>query len=193
MGSTLTDGSSGDFMRAVERIIKAIAYFLVFLAGISLLLMMAQTTLDVILNNLINKPIEGNLEVISVYHMVIIVFLPLAFVELRHEHINSDLLVRTFSARWRRATYVLGALVTLLFLGIMFWQSWLDALQSFAISEVIMGSIYVPVWPVKFALPAGFLGFMLVVFLNLLYALTKPDFDPTPPPATSDDQSVVTP
>jgi len=178
-------------MRTIERTIKGLVYFLTFLAAVSLLLMMIQTTTDVLLNNFINKPIEGNLEVISVYHMVIIVFLPLAFVELRHEHINSDLLVRVFSKKWQRISYVLGCLITMVFLGIMFWRSWVDALQSFEISEVIMGSIYVPVWPARFALPAGFLAFALAVFLNMLHALTKKDFDPNPPSVVADDQPSV--
>ena len=66
------------------------------LPGIALLLMMAQTVIDILMKNLMGAPIEGNLEIMSVYHMVAIVFLPLAIVELKHEHINVDLLVRLF-------------------------------------------------------------------------------------------------
>lgn len=178
-------------MRLFESAVKTFAYILAALASISLVLMMVQTTLDVVLNNLINKPIEGNLEVISVYHMVIIVFLPLALVELRHEHINSDLLVRSFSKGWAKFTYVFGAVVTLVFIGVLFWQSLIDAIQSFEINEVVMGSIYVPVWPAKFALPLGFSAFMLVVVLNIMHAITKTDFDPSPPSPVSEDENQV--
>lgn len=178
-------------MKLFETIIRRFAYLLGFLAGVSLVLMMIQTSLDVILNNVINRPIEGNLEVISVYHMVIIVFLPLALVELRHEHICSDLLVQTFSKKGQRIAYLIGSLVTLTFISILFWQTWLDALQSFEINEVIMGSIYIPVWPAKFALPLGFLCFLCVIVLNILQALTRSDFDPTPPSIIADDNPTV--
>jgi TRAP-type C4-dicarboxylate transport system permease small subunit len=160
-------------MRIFESLVKKFAYLLAGLAALSLVLMMLQTVMDVILNNVINKPIEGNLEVISIYHMVIIVFLPLALVELRHEHINSDLLVINFSKFWRRFT------------------SLIDALQSFEINEVVMGSIYVPVWPARFALPLGFSAFMLVVLLHIIHAFTKPDFDPTPSSPDSDKDTSV--
>lgn len=178
-------------MRIFESLVKKFAYLLAGLAALSLVLMMLQTVMDVILNNVINKPIEGNLEVISIYHMVIIVFLPLALVELRHEHINSDLLVINFSKFWRRFTYIFGAVVTLVFIGILFWQSLIDALQSFEINEVVMGSIYVPVWPARFALPLGFSAFMLVVLLHIIHAFTKPDFDPTPSSPDSDKDTSV--
>jgi TRAP-type C4-dicarboxylate transport system permease small subunit len=175
----------------LETIVRRFAYALGIIAGISLILMMIQTSLDVVLNNVIHRPIEGNLEVISVYHMVIIVFLPLALVELRHEHICSDLLIQTFSKKWQRISYVLSALITLTFISILFWQTLLDALQSFAIKEVIMGSIYIPVWPAKFALPLGFLCFLCVVLLNMIKAITRPDFDPTPPSIEESDGSAV--
>lgn len=178
-------------MNIFESAVKKFAYLLAGLASISLVLMMIQTTLDVLLNNWINKPIEGNLEVISVYHMVIIVFLPLALVELRHEHINSDLLVRSFSKGWAKFTYIFGAIVTLVFIGVLFWQSLIDAIQSFEIDEVVMGSIYVPVWPAKIALPLGFFAFILVILLNIMYAITKTDFDPSPPSPDSNDDTQI--
>ena len=88
-----------ELTRTIEKFIRAIALALAVVAGIALLLMMIQTVVDVTMNNLFGGPIEGNLEIMSVYHMVALVFLPLAIVELKHEHITVDLLVRLFPTR----------------------------------------------------------------------------------------------
>ncbi|MEI2415241.1 TRAP transporter small permease [Orrella sp. JC864] len=167
-------------MRAFESFTRWLANGLALIAAAALLLMMLQTAADVFMNNAMGRPIEGNLEIISVYHMVLVVFLPLAMVELRHEHINADLLVRTFAPALQRAVYVFGALVSMAFFGALAWQTWQDAVAAWRIDEVMMGSIYVPIWPAKFALPLGFAAITLATLLHMLQALRDPDFSPTP-------------
>src|SRR3546814_4561324 len=122
-----------------EKIVRALAQALTIVAAASLMRMMLQTVVDVLLNNLIGAPIEGNLEIISAYHMVLVVFLPLAYVELKHEHISSDIVVGLMPPRWLRAIYVFGALISCLFFAVLAWQTWLDALNSFEIREVKIG------------------------------------------------------
>jgi len=167
-------------MHPVEKIIRGFADVVTFIAGVSLLLMMTQTVVDVMLNNFMGAPIEGNLEIISVYHMVLVVFLPLAYVELRHEHINADLFVRMMPPTAQRIIYVFGCVVSCCFFGVLGWQTLLDAISSYQIKEVIMGSIYVEVWPSKFSLPIGFLAILLVLLLHIWKALTDPSFEPVP-------------
>ena len=173
--------------RALERAIRALALALAFVAGAALLLMMLQTVVDVTMNNLFGGPIEGNLEIMSVYHMVALVFLPLAIVELKHEHITVDLLVRLFPPRLRRATDCAGYLVSTLFFGMLTWQTGIDAYESWAMDELLMTSILITIWPAKFSLPIGFAAVMLASLLHAWRSATDPGFDPTPaapePPA----------
>ena len=172
-------------MHMFETAIRRLANALAIVAGIALLLMMIQTVTDVAMSRLFGSPIEGSLEIISAYYMVMVVFLPLAMVELRHEHINADLFVRMLPKQAQRVIYVFGGLVSLAFFGTLCLQTGLDFVASFKINEVLMGSIYVPVWPAKFALPIGFLAISLVVILHITKSIASADFDPTPPdPAT---------
>lgn len=174
-------------MRAFEKVTERLAWALALLAGISLTLMMLQTVGDLVMSRVFAHPIEGNMEVVSVYHMVLVVFLPLAMVELRHEHINADLFVQMLPAPLQRAVYVFGSLISLAFFGTLCYQTWIDAVESWKIDEVVMGSIYVPVWPAKFALPLGFLAMLLVIVLHIFRALTDRSFNPTPPSPGGDD------
>ncbi|MGM0561134.1 MAG: TRAP transporter small permease [Pseudomonadota bacterium] len=173
-----------------ENAIRALSNGLTFLAGIALLLMMGQMVLDVFLTYFFNKPIEGNLEVVSIYHMVAVVFLPLAMVELRHEHIHVDLVVRWLPQWMQRVIYIFGSLISAAFFAILAYQTWLDALKSYRIDEIVMGAVYVTIWPAKFILPFSFLLIMLVVLLHAWKALIDPHFDPTPAaPETEDSKT----
>jgi TRAP-type C4-dicarboxylate transport system permease small subunit len=180
----------GEEMHFFETAVRRLAYALAFVAGISLLLMMLQTVLDVVMNNFFGAPIEGNLIITSVYHMVLVVFLPLALVEMRHEHINADLMVRLLPIRLQKLIYIFGALVSIGFFGVLMWQTLLDAIKSWEINEVVMGSIYVLIWPAKFALPAGFLAIILVLLLHVWQCIMDPGFDPTPSAPESDVPSM---
>jgi TRAP-type C4-dicarboxylate transport system permease small subunit len=154
---------------------------LAILAGLCLFLMMLQIVIDVVLKFIFNAPIEGNLEVVSFYYMVGVVFLPLAMVELRHEHINVDLFVQMLPKRGRSYVYAFGCVVSLVFFGILAYQTCLDAIHATRINEIMMGSIYVTVWPSRWFLPAGFILIWLAVAIHAIRALRDPlVFDPTP-------------
>ncbi len=83
----------------VSRLAWASAAVCSGVAALSLLLMMMQTVVDIVLRSAFNRPIEGNLEVVSLYHMVAVVFLPLALVELKHEHISVDMFLAVLPQR----------------------------------------------------------------------------------------------
>ena len=167
-------------IRAAETVVRWFARALAFVAGVGLILMMLQTVIDVVMKNVFGAPIEGNLEIVSVYHMVALVFLPLAIVELKHEHISVDLVVRLFPLPLRRTTETLSYLISALFFGILAWQTWLDAIEAWRIGEILMTSILITIWPAKFSLPVGFAAVMLASLLHAWAAATDPDFDPTP-------------
>jgi TRAP-type C4-dicarboxylate transport system permease small subunit len=172
----------------MERAIRGLAIGLAALGAVAVLLMLLQTVADVALANLAGRPIPGNLEVISLYHMVALVFLPLAFVEMRHEHISVDLVVRLLPRGAQRVILVVSYLVSAAFFAVLFYQTLLDAMASWRLGEITMGAIYVTVWPAKFALPAGFLAILLMVTLHAWRAATEPDFEPVPAdPTTADD------
>ena len=164
----------------VERLITRISSALMVVAGIALLLMMSQMVVDVVMRLFFNRPIEGNLEIVSVYHMVAVVFLPLALVELGHQHISVDVVVQMFPKRVKRVVYVFGYLVCAVFFGVLGYQTLLDALESLRTGEILMSSIYVTIWPAKFLLPVGFALTFAAVLLHAWKAVTQPDFDPVP-------------
>ncbi len=165
----------------IDTALKRLSGALAVIAGIGLLLMMIQTVADVLADYFLARPIPGNLEVISVYHMVLVVFLPLAFIERRHEHIQVDLLYQLMPRMMQRVTLVVGYLLSAAFFGILTWRTWDDAIRALAKNEMLMGNVYVIIWPAKFVLPIGFGAIGLVVLAHAWKAASDPDFSPTPP------------
>lgn len=167
-------------MTTIDGITRRLEYLLMAVAAAALMLMMVQMTIDVFMRNFFSRPIEGSLEIVSVYHMVAVVFLPLALVERRHEHITVDLLVQNLHGGIRRALNVFGYLVCAVFCAVFTYQTLVDALRAFETGEILMSSIYITVWPAKFLLPIGFSLMFVQVLLHAWQAATDPHFEPTP-------------
>ena len=70
--------------------------------------------IDVILRNA-GISIQGTLEVVSFYYMVCLVFLPMGYVELKHQHIRVDLIAQRLPQSLQVGLYVLSSLIGLLF------------------------------------------------------------------------------
>lgn len=150
------------------------------LAMLCLLLMMFQVVGDVVLKYAFNAPIENNLEIVSFYYMVAVVFLPLAMVERRHEHINVDLFVLLLPKRVQQIIYAFAAVTACLFFALLAYQTCLDAFNSTAKGEVMMGTNLVPIWPTRWLLPVGFSLISLMTLNHAARALVDPAFDPIP-------------
>lgn len=169
-----------------RRAIEWVAYALAAVAAVCLILMMGQIVVDVALKYLLNRPIQGNLEIVSFYYMVGVVFLPLAFVELRHEHISVDLFVLMMPNAVRRIIYALASLVAASFFALLAYQTFVDAVNATRIGEVMMGTNFVPIWPSRWFLPVGFAVMSAVNVLHALRSIVEGDgFEPTPNAATT--------
>ena len=69
-------------MKLLSRLLARAANWTSVLAGLAVVAMMLQVTLDVTLRYLIGKPLMGTLTMVSFYYMVIVAFVPLALADL---------------------------------------------------------------------------------------------------------------
>ncbi len=157
----------------LERAATAVDRALLAVGCLFLAAMMLHITADVLLRATLNASIIGTLETVSYYHMVLAVFLPLAYVERRNENIRVDLFAQMLPRRGQLALYVLACLIGLGFFGALTYQSALDAWRSTLREETIMSNFLFYIWPSRWALPLGFGGAVLAVLANLLRALAR--------------------
>lgn len=164
-------------MRPARAIYLATDWFsriLLVFAAIAVIVMAAHVTLDVLGRTLWSRPIGGTTEIVSFYYMVAAVCLPLAYVELRDEHITVDLLYLAMPVWLKKAVFVFSCLVTAGFFALFAYQSWFVALRSMASREMVMGSAFIQIWPSRFFLPAGFGLLTIAALLRAAKAVVTP-------------------
>lgn len=157
----------------LDRTVTAIDRTLLTVGCVFLLLMMLHITVDVVLRSTFDIAIIGTLETVSYYHMIIAVFLPLAYVERTGANIMVDLFVRKLPTPVQVALYVVGCLVGLAFFGALTWQSLIDAIRSTERQETVMSNFIYYIWPARWALPIGFGAVFLAVLRNMLAAISR--------------------
>ena len=158
-------------LKFFDRIVNALSSALLNISLICLLLMMGHVVLDVFMKFTFNSPIIGTLETVSYYYMVGAVFLPLAAVELKKEHVHVDLFIQFFSPRLRQFILVLVHLLGIAYFGGLFYQTLIAAIASFGYKETIMSNYLFYVWPSRWALPIGFLAMALALLLSTFYSM----------------------
>jgi len=169
---------ASSWLAEVERAGAAVASFIVFA-------MMCMVFTDVIGRKLFNSPVQGAVEV-SELALPAIVYLGVAYVQARREHIKLEL----FSSRFSRlATWLQDLFVTSLSLAICVIITVLigrSAWVSVAIAEHTMGIVDIPVWPAKAAV---FLGFLLLS-VRIAIQLVEMCIDGRKAPDATDNVSV---
>ena len=154
-------------MRQIQRTIDLATSFLSIVAGISVVLLVAPVPLDVVIRSAIGKTLPGTIPAVSNYYMVLIVCLPLAFVERKNAHIHVDVLTNLLPDRLARPLFGWTYLLTALIFGFVGYASWIEAVAQFAMGKfVIEQDIKIITWIGYFGVPLGY-------GLGALYALLK--------------------
>jgi TRAP-type C4-dicarboxylate transport system permease small subunit len=166
-GRAPTDAPKGPIEHGILWINRA---FLAF-GAVFVMLMMLHVTLDVGLRAAVNGRLVGTLEIVSYYYMILLVLLPMGFVEMRHEHIRVDLFAQMMPRSVQLGLYIFACLLGMLYFGLLTWQTFDDAWSSTLRQETIMSNRIFYIWPSRWALPVGFAGIFLAILGNLLKAI----------------------
>jgi TRAP-type C4-dicarboxylate transport system permease small subunit len=158
-------------MLALERMGDRVAQGLALLGSIGVMALLVHVTLDVASRNLFQQPIPATNEIVSRYYMVLIAFLPLAWVERNRSMVSVELLDMAMSPGMKRASDAAVALLATIIYAAIAWVTLAEALKSFATGSFVdvLGR-RVPVWPTYFLPP---LGFLLAALVTLLRAFTS--------------------
>ncbi|HEY9816717.1 MAG TPA: TRAP transporter small permease [Candidatus Obscuribacterales bacterium] len=157
--------------RTFETLAEWVAKSALVLSAMFLVLMALHVSLDVGLRYIYGKSFPGTLEVVSFYYMVAVVFLPLAYVELQHEHISVDVVVGRLPLALQLTFYLFAGSLGLIYFGMLCYQSYLDALSATLRLETAMANFKFYLWPSRWALPVGFAAMCLAILANMIKAL----------------------
>ncbi len=142
---------------------------LALIAAISTVAMMLHICLDVTLRNVFRISLDTTPEIVARYYMVVVAFLPLAWVERRDGMVSVELLEWALGPRARRVSDIFVALFSALAYGVLAWTTARSALRHFEVGTFVEFVSYkMPVWHSHFLPP---LGFTLAACICLLKAV----------------------
>lgn len=155
-------------MRSLYKITERISQVLMAIAIGLAAVMMVHVTIDVVLSQFIAEPMPMTVDLVSFYYMVGLVFLPLAFVETKNEHIDVDLIHAALPQSGQKSLEMLALLLSTIYFALLTYQSGVDAMEKYELGEYTMGLVNVTIWPGRFFLPIGCGALTLVLLLKLL-------------------------
>ena len=136
-------------IKSIETVITWAAKASFFVGSVAMILMMFHIGGEVIARSFFATGLPGTLAVVSEWYMIIIVYMPLALLMLRDEHISVDLFTHRLAAKTQHWLRVVTGFFALVFL--YYWaESSLDLAlkKTKRLSFLDSGLLQVPTWPV---------------------------------------------
>lgn len=133
----------------------------VFISSILLGVMALHMAIDALSSYFFNRPIDETIELVSRYYMIIIVYLSMAYVQSRDQHIVAEIFSDRFSVPF---ACLCQCLVQILFMGLgilLIWAGGDNAVRNMEINEsvqTINGTLIV--WPSRWIIV--FSGILIV-------------------------------
>lgn len=139
-------------------------------AGYVMALMALHIVTDVGFRYFAGMPLAGTTEIVSNYYMVTLIFLPLAYVQVRGEHIKANLFGERLPERLQVLLTCFSAVLMAIFAALLGWRAAVEAERATAISEQIQTAFFfLPTWPARW-IPVLAMAMVVVVSVAELIA-----------------------
>lgn len=167
--------------KAIENVITWAAKLSFFVGGIAMILMMFHIAGEVVARSVFNSGLPGTLAITSEWYMIMIVYMPLALLMMRGQHISVDLFTHNLTAKvqhWLTALTGFGALV--------FFYYWADASLALALKKtkrmsfLDSGLLQIPTWPVYWLCFIAILLLVLATIVVIVRAIMNARAEQTP-------------
>lgn len=133
------------------------------------ILMMLHVTADVIARGALRHSLPAVGEITASYYMIIVAFMPLAFVSYTDTHIRADLFTKLLPAQGRHILAIAVDLLTIAYLALLGWQGVKSALRRTGEGEVVqIPGGFLPIWPARWLVPIALFAMILATLLRLV-------------------------
>jgi len=160
-------------MSYISGLANKLSRMLAFVAAIGVLAMMIHVCADILSRVLTGASLPATVEMVSYYYMLLVAFLPLAWVERRGGMISVELLDFMLSPRMRRVSDLLIAALGVVIYAVMAYASWLTAVRNYETGTFVVAlQTKIITWPGYFLPPAGFALAAIIVTVRLFQIIT---------------------
>lgn len=143
------------------------ARWVAFISGAVVIILMLYTTADVTGRYLANHPMPGAYEMTNIF-LIYITYFGVTLVQARGGHMRLGFLLEKQGPRGKALIELISVIFGLFIIGIVTWQGWIYAMESWRIHEVTMGAYNVPVFPGRIALAIGATIFLVQYIIDFI-------------------------
>lgn len=155
----------------MNRILEAVATWMATIGGMTVALLMMLILADAFGRKL-GMPVPGALE-FSEAAMVLVVFLPLMYVQMRGEHVFVGALTQKLPQRVQAFLDGMNALIGVGIFALLTWLATEKAWEAWLANEYRVAAVNVPIWPFRWLIPLGTGLLSLQLVLTALEELTE--------------------
>lgn len=137
---------------------------LAFVGAVGVILMMIHVCADIIARTITGASLPATVEIVSYYYMVLVAFLPLAWVERRDGMISVELIEFMMSPRLIKISDAMVAALGTVIYAVMAYATWITAVKNYVTGTFVVAlQVKIITWPgyflpsIGFALAAGIL------------------------------------
>ena len=145
----------------------AVDRFFADMAGVALVAMMLITVGSIIGRFLFSMPVP-DVEAIAEMLQVAVVFLALAYTQVRGEHVAVTLFTDHLPAPAKRRILIFGHLIGIAAFGILTYALFAGALRAYTTGDAYFGVNQIVTWPARAVAVVGLLAFILRLCIGLI-------------------------
>lgn len=152
-------------LKNLDRALQRVEFATVWIAGLTIFVIMILVSAEVLSRRLFNAPIRGQVDFTSMT-MVSFSLLCISYCYRQAGHIRMDMLQKVTRGRLSWATQIFATCIALFLVTAIIPGTWTHFLRSWTLGDSTLG-IGLPTWPSKLAAPVG-LG---ILWLRLVLEL----------------------
>jgi TRAP-type C4-dicarboxylate transport system permease small subunit len=132
-------------------------------------LMMLHVSADVTGRFFFSRPLDGTTEIVANYYMVIVAYLPWAYIARNDNHISVDIFTRLMPRKAAHGLDIFVKILVIAYLGLFVWQTGSQAISQTRIHEVAQaGTMFLPIWPSRWIPPIACGLMILTLVLKII-------------------------
>lgn len=153
----------GKWGSGIKIVLDRLSLAMTVIAAAALVLIMLAMALDAAARKVVGS-VPGAYE-FSIGLMVLVMFLPQAYAQMRGSHVAVDILTSRLSPKMQAILDAFGAFLGALVLGLLTYVSFGKAWECTLAREIIPGMTFYPMWPFRWFVPLGS-GLLTLQFLG---------------------------
>ncbi len=154
-----TDKHKKQRVNLMSSLISKLNQYMAAFCGWLMIGMMLLLVADIIFRG-VGKPLQGMAQ-LSVFVMIIVIYLGLARCEQHREHVNLELLTNLLPSAGRRLFAIIAQLLAVVTITLLLYAVFQNAVDSYTANEAMEGTMELRIWPVKALMVVGLVGFLM--------------------------------